>query len=72
MSKISSQTFFREPWLRDPAFSSWLVAAISNTQASFNHCKKSFELFNLGAQGLKSQAVGKKHLSFMLSYFSFS
>ena len=72
MSYSSDQTYFRELWLGDPAFTSWLVAATSNTQARFKRCSKRFELSNMDAQALKSHAVGENHLSLTLSYFSFS
>ena len=51
MSKKKDQTFFLHDWLSDPEFKMWLVEVPGcNKLARCKHCKKSFNLSNIGHQ----------------------
>ena len=58
----NEQTFFQEIWLSDDRFNGWLEpVAQNNSQARCTRCKKTFGLFNMGVQAVKSHSEGKKH-----------
>ena len=62
MSKKKDQTFFLHDWLLDPEFKMWLVEVPGdNKLARCKHCKKSFNLSNMGRQALVSHGTGQKH-----------
>ena len=58
MSKVE-KLFFQESWLSNEELKSWLVPTENKSQARCKRCKKTFELFNIGVQALKSYAHGK-------------
>ena len=62
MSKKKDQTFFSHDRLSDPEFKMWLVEVPGdNKLARCKHCKKSFNLSNMGRQALVSHGTGQKH-----------
>ena len=62
MSKKKDLTFFSYDWLSDPEFKMWLVEVPGdNKLARCKHCKKSFNLSNMGRQALVSHGTGQKH-----------
>ena len=62
MSKKKYQTFFLHDWLSNPEFKMWLVKVPGdNKLARCKHCKKSFNLSNMGRQALVSHGTRQKH-----------
>ena len=73
MSNKKDQTFFSHNWLSDPEFKMWLVEVPGdNKLARCKHCKKSFNLSNMGRQALVSHGTGQKHQNIVKSISVFT
>ena len=73
MSKKKDRTFFSHDWLSDPEFKMWLVEVLGdNKLVRCKHCKKSFNLSNMGHQALVSYGTGKKHQNIIKSISVFT
>ena len=73
MSEKKDQTFFSHDWLSYPEFKMWLVEFRGdNNLARCKHCKKSFNLSNMGRHTLVSHATGQKHQNIIKSISVFT
>ena len=50
------KTYFQKSWLDQEQYEGWLAEAPDNTNGKCKLCKKVFELSNMAANALKSQA----------------
>ena len=73
MTKKNDQPFFSYDWLSDSEFKMLLVEVPGdNKLARCKHCKKSFNLSNMGRQALVSHGTGQKHQNIIKSISVFS
>ena len=73
MSKKKDETFFSHDWLSNPEFKMWLVEVPGdNKLARCKHCKKSFNLSNMGRQALVSHGTGQKYQNIIKSISVFT
>ena len=61
MTKQNSICHFKDVWLEDPQFSSWISKTSNATKARCKIFMKDIDIANMGVSALKSHATGDRH-----------